>query len=64
MKGNLNAFLRDDEAIAIVEYAVAVSPITAVDAAALMALGGSTNTIIPTITGYCRIKKTPQRGTR
>lgn len=52
VKEKLNTCLRDKEAISFLEYAVAVGLITAAIAAALMALGGSINTIFTTMTAY------------
>ena len=46
MKNKLYAFLRDEEALAIVEYALAAGLIVAATAAAMQALGFSINTII------------------
>ena len=45
MKNKLHAFLRDEEALAIVEYALAAGLIVA----AMQALGFSINTIITSI---------------
>ena len=52
MKKKLITFLRDEDGLTIVEYAVAAGLITAAVAAAFVALGGSVNTIITTIDGY------------
>ena len=49
---NLHAFLRDEEALTIVEYAVAAGLIVAVLAAALLALGISISTIITSINAF------------
>ncbi len=48
----LHAFLRDEEALTIVEYAVAAGLIVAALAAALLALGISINTIITTLNAF------------
>ena len=45
-------FLRDQHGLTIVEYAVAAGLITAAVALAFVALGGSVNNIITTVTGY------------
>ena len=45
----LHAFLRDEEALTIVEYAVAAGLVVAALAAALLALGISINTIITSL---------------
>ena len=50
VKEKLITLLRDEEAIAIVEYAVAAGLITVSVAAALTALGISVSTIITTLT--------------
>ncbi len=52
MKDKLKRFLHEEDGLTIVEYAVAAGLITAAVAAAFVALGGSVNTIITTITGY------------
>lgn len=52
VKEKLNTCLRDKEAISFVEYAVVAGLITVAIAAALMALGGSINTIFTTMTAY------------
>ena len=52
MKKKLITFLKDEDGLTIVEYAVAAGLITAAVAAAFVALGGSVNTIITTIDGY------------
>ena len=49
MKKKLHAFLRDEEALTIVEYALAAGLIVAAIAGALVALGISVNTIITSI---------------
>ena len=46
VKNKLHAFLRDKEALAIVEYALAAGLIVAAIAAAMQALSFSINTII------------------
>jgi len=48
----LHAFLRDEEALTIVEYAVAAGLIVAALAAALLALGISINTIMTSINAF------------
>ena len=48
----LHAFLRDEEAPTIVEYAVAGGLIVAALAAALLALGLSINTIMTSINAF------------
>ena len=52
MKKKLIAFLRDEEGLTIVEYAVAAGLITATVAASFGALGLAAETVITTITGY------------
>jgi pilus assembly protein Flp/PilA len=52
MRKFLLAFLRDEEGLTMVEYAVAGSLITAAAAAAFTALGSAVTTKITTITGY------------
>jgi len=52
VKRKLHAFLRDEEALTIVEYAIAVGLITATIAAALLALGISINTVITTLNDF------------
>ncbi len=49
MKKKLHAFLRDEEALTIVEYAVAAGLIISVLILALLALGVSVNAIITTV---------------
>ena len=49
MNKKLHAFLRDEEALTIVEYAVAAGLLVAALAASLTALGISVNTIITSI---------------
>ncbi len=46
MKRKLHDFLRDEEALTIVEYAVAAGLIVSALVAALLALGVSINTVI------------------
>jgi len=48
----LVAFLRDEEGLTVIEYAVAAGLITATIAAALLALGISINTIITTLNNF------------
>ena len=48
----LIAFLRDEEGLTVIEYAVAAGLITATIAVALLALGISINTIITTLNGF------------
>ena len=52
VKNKIMTFLRDQDGLTIVEYAVAAGLITAAVAAAFVALGGSVNTIITTVNGY------------
>ena len=52
MKKKLYAFLRDEEALTIVEYAVAAGLIIAALIGALLALGGTVNTVITTINTF------------
>ena len=52
MKKNLHAFFRDEEALTIVEYAVAAGLIIAVLVAALLALGISINTVITSVNDF------------
>lgn len=52
MLEKIKNFLRNEEGLTIVEYAVAAGLITAAVAAAFTALGGSVNNVITTITGY------------
>ncbi len=49
VKRKLHAFFRDEEALTIVEYALAAGLIVAAIAAAFLALGISVNTIITSI---------------
>ena len=48
----LIAFLRDEEALTVIEYAVAAGLITATITAALLALGIAVNTIITTLNAF------------
>ncbi len=48
----LHAFLRDEEALTIVEYAVAAGLLVAALSAALLALGISINTIITSVNAF------------
>ena len=52
MKEKLMKFLRDEEGLTIVEYAVAAGLITATVAASFGALGTAAENVITTITGY------------
>ena len=52
MKKKLIAFLKDDDGLTIVEYAVAAGLITATVALAFQALGGTVEGIINTVEGY------------
>ena len=52
MKTKLQAFLRSEKGLTIVEYAVAAGLITAAVAAAFVALGGAVDTTITTVTGF------------
>ncbi len=52
MKRKLHAFLRDEQALTIVEYAVAAGLIVAALAVALLALGVSINTVITTVNDF------------
>lgn len=52
MKKMILAFLRDEEGLTMVEYAVAGGMITAAAVAAFQALGGSVTGVIETINGY------------
>lgn len=52
MTDKLVAFLRDEEGLTVIEYAVAAGLITATIAAALLALGISINTIITTLNNF------------
>ena len=52
MKDKLMAFLRDQDGLTIVEYAVAAGLITATVAGAFFALGGTVEGVITTVNGY------------
>jgi len=52
VKRKLHAFLRDEEALTIVEYAVAVGLIIAALVGALLALGISINTVITAVNDF------------
>lgn len=52
MKTKIMAFLRQEDGLTIVEYAVAAGLITAAVAAAFFALGGTINGIIVALDGY------------
>lgn len=52
MKEKWKAFLRDEEGLTVVEYAVAAGLITATVAGSFLALGQAAEGIIKTITGY------------
>ncbi len=52
MKKLLKAFLRHEDGLTIVEYAVAAGLITAAVAAAFVALGGSVNGVITAINAF------------
>ncbi len=52
MKKKLHAFLRNEEALTVVEYAVAAGLIVATLAASLLALGININTIITSINAF------------
>jgi pilus assembly protein Flp/PilA len=52
VKEKIRAFLRTEEGLTIVEYAVAAGLITATVAAAFGLLGAAVQTVITTITGY------------
>lgn len=52
MKIKIMAFLRQEDGLTIVEYAVAAGLITAAVAAAFFALGGTINGIIVALDGY------------
>ncbi len=55
MNKKLRAFLRTEEGLTIVEYAVAAGLITAAVAASFVALGGAVDVVITTITGFIGI---------
>ena len=48
----LKAFLRNEEGLTIVEYAVAAGLITAAVAASFVALGGAVDGVIKLVTGF------------
>ncbi len=50
MKKKLHAFIRDEEALTIVEYAIAAGLIVTAVAAAFLALGVSISTLITSVT--------------
>ncbi len=52
MKEKLRSFLRDEEGLTIVEYAVAAGLITATVAASFGLLGDAVELVITTVTGY------------
>lgn len=52
MKDKVLAFLRDEDGLTIVEYAVAAGLITATVAGTFFALGGTVEGIIATVDGY------------
>ncbi|MCH8250462.1 MAG: Flp family type IVb pilin [Proteobacteria bacterium] len=52
VKIKIMAFLRQEDGLTIVEYAVAAGLITAAVAAAFFALGGTINGIIVALDGY------------
>jgi len=52
VKKKLHTFLRDEEALTIVEYAVAAGLIIAALIVALLALGGTVNTVITTVNDF------------
>ncbi len=52
MKDKLKAFLRNEEGLTIVEYAVAAGLITAAVALSFQTLGGTVDTVIKTVTGF------------
>ena len=52
MKEKLIAFIRDEEGLTVVEYAVAAGLITATVAASFGALGAAAEAVITTVTGY------------
>ena len=52
MKTKIMAFLRQEDGLTIVEYAVAAGLITAAVAAAFFALGGTVNGIIVALNGF------------
>ncbi len=52
MKDKILTFLRDQDGLTIVEYAVAAGLITATVAGAFFALGGTVEGIITTVDGF------------
>jgi len=52
VKEKLKNFLRDEEGLTIVEYAVAAGLITATVAGTFQALGGTVEGVISTVNGY------------
>ena len=52
MKDKLMKFLREEDGLTIVEYAVAAGLITATVAGAFFALGGTVEGIITTVDGF------------
>ncbi len=52
MKTKIMAFLRQEDGLTIVEYAVAAGLITALVAGAFFALGGSIQLIIESVNGF------------
>lgn len=52
MKEKLITFIRDEEGLTVVEYAVAAGLITATVAASFGALGAAAEAVITTVTGY------------
>jgi pilus assembly protein Flp/PilA len=52
VKDKVLAFLRDEDGLTIVEYAVAAGLITATVAGTFLALGGTVEGIIAAINGY------------
>ncbi len=52
MKDKILTFLREEDGLTIVEYAVAAGLITAAVAAAFFALGGTVNGIIVALNGF------------
>ena len=52
MKEKIKTFLRNEEGLTIVEYAVAAGLITVTVAGAFGALGAAVQTVITNVTGY------------
>ena len=52
VKTKLKTFLRNEEGLTIVEYAVAAGLITAAVAASFVALGGAVDGVIKLVTGF------------